>query len=143
MTTSQVMDFLSSDFMPVGAYAGTAPVDGAIDTVLIQSAGAGLPANKTGASALYAPILGDGTGGIVKFETDGSGTLTSIEVEAAGSGYTYGSVALVTGTGSGGLVPMHMAYSPIPLLQLLRQLVELQEVLWKLLFLLQVDMVLI
>ena len=101
MTTSQVMDFLSSDFMPVGAYAGTAPVDGAIDTVLIQSAGAGLPANKTGASALYAPILGDGTGGIVKFETDGSGTLTSIEVEAAGSGYTYGSVALVTGTGSG------------------------------------------
>ena len=58
MTTQQVMDFLSSDFMPVGTYAGPAAVDGAIDTALIASAGSGLPANKTGASSLYAPILG-------------------------------------------------------------------------------------
>ena len=101
MTTQQVMDFLSSDFMPIGTYAGPAAVDGAIDTVLIKDVGLALPANKTGASALYAPILGDGTGGIVKIETDGTGALTSSAVEVAGTGYTYGSVALVTGTGTG------------------------------------------
>ena len=101
MTTQQVMDFLSSDFMPIGTYAGTAAVDGAIDTVLISSAGSALPANKTGASSLYAPILGDGTGGIVKIETDGTGAITSSVIQAAGTGYTYGTVALVTGTGTG------------------------------------------
>ena len=101
MTTQQVMDFLSSDFMPIGTYAGTAAVDGAIDTVLISSAGSGLPANKTGASSLYAPILGDGTGGIVKIETDGTGAITSSVIQDAGTGYTYGTVALVTGTGTG------------------------------------------
>ena len=101
MTTQQVMDFLSSDFMPIGTYAGTTAVDGAIDTALISSAGSGLPANKTGASSLYAPILGDGTGGKVKIETDGSGAITSATIQAAGTGYTYGTVALVTGTGTG------------------------------------------
>ena len=101
MTTQQVMDFLSSDFMPVGTYAGPAAVDGAIDTALIASAGSGLPANKTGASSLYAPILGDGTGGIVKIETDGSGAITSAVIQAGGTGYTYGTVALKTGTGTG------------------------------------------
>ena len=101
MTTQQVMDFLSSDFMPVGTYAGPTAADGAIDTALISSAGSGLPANKTGASSLYAPILGDGTGGIVKIETDGTGAITSAIIQAAGTGYTYGTVALKTGTGTG------------------------------------------
>ena len=101
MTTQQVMDFLSSDFMPIGTYAGPAAVDGAIDTIFVSATGSGLPANKTGASALYAPILGDGTGGIAKFETDGSGTITSAEVHAAGTGYTYAAIALETGTGTG------------------------------------------
>ena len=41
MTTAQVMDFLSSDFMPVGTYAGPAVVDGAIDTLFIKDAGTG------------------------------------------------------------------------------------------------------
>jgi len=101
MTTQQVMDFLSSDFMPIGTYSGPVAVDGAIDTIYVSAAGSGLPANKTGASALYAPILGDGTGGIVKFETDGAGAITSATVHAAGTGYTYASIALVTGTGTG------------------------------------------
>ena len=101
MTTQQVMDFLSSDFMPIGTYAGPAAVDGAIDTVLIKDAGGALPANKTGASALYAPILGDGSGGIVKIETDGTGAISKATVEVAGTGYTYGSVALKSGTGTG------------------------------------------
>lgn len=101
MTTQQVMDFLSSDFMPVAAYSGPTPVAGAIDTLYIAAGGSGLPANKVGASALYAPILGDGTGGIAKIETDGTGALITSSVEVAGTGYTYASIALVTGTGTG------------------------------------------
>lgn len=101
MTTQQVMDFLSSDFMPVSTYAGPTAVNGAIDTLYVKSAGSGLPANKVGASALYAPILGDGTGGVAKIETDGSGTITSAEVFTAGVDYTYATIALETGTGSG------------------------------------------
>lgn len=102
MTTQQVMDFLSSDFMPVSTYAGPTAVNGAIDTLYVKSAGSGLPANKVGVTALYAPILGDGTGGVAKIETDGSGTITSAEVFTAGVDYTYATIALETGTGTGG-----------------------------------------
>ena len=56
--------------------------------------------NKTGASALYGPILGDELV-VAKIETDGTGTITSATVETAGTGYTYASVALATGTGTG------------------------------------------
>lgn len=101
MTTQQVMDFLSSDFMPIAAYSGPAVVDGAIDTLYISATGSGLPANKVGVTALYAPILGDGVGGIAKIETGGTGDIISAEVEVAGTGYTYGSIALETGTGTG------------------------------------------
>ena len=69
--------------------------------MFVKDAGSGLPATKTGASALYAPILGDGTGGVAQIETDGTGTITSATVHTAGTGYTYGSVALETGTGTG------------------------------------------
>ena len=97
MTTQQVMDFLSSDFMPVGTYAGPAAVDGAIDTILISDAGSALPTGST----LYGPILGDGADGIAKITTDGTGAITAAEVQTAGTGYTYGSVALKSGTGTG------------------------------------------
>ena len=97
MTTQQVMDFLSSDFMPVGTYAGPAAVDGAIDTILISDAGSALPTGST----LYGPILGDGADGIAKITTDGTGAITAVEVQTAGTGYTYGTVALKSGTGTG------------------------------------------
>jgi hypothetical protein len=70
-----------------------AAVDGAIDVVTIEDAGSGLPASQT----LYTSIKGDGTGGIVKFVTNGSGTITSAEIEARGSGYTYANVLLGNG----------------------------------------------
>ena len=97
MTTQQVMDFLSSDFMPIGTYAGPAAVDGAIDTILISDAGSGYSIN----TIYYAPILGDGTGGIAKITTEGTGAVDKVEIENPGTGYTYGTVALKTGTGTG------------------------------------------
>ena len=98
--TDDVLKFLSSDFMPIVLPANAsrtavtgAAVAGAIDVVLIENAGSGLPASQT----LYTSIKGDGTGGKVKFVTNGAGTITSAEIEARGSGYTYGNVLLGNG----------------------------------------------
>ena len=98
--TDDVLKFLSSDFMPIvlpanasrTAVAGVA-VAGAADVALIENAGSGLPASQT----LYTAIVGDGTGGKVKFVTNGAGTITSAEIEARGSCYTYGNVLLGNG----------------------------------------------
>jgi len=98
--TDDVLKFLSSDFMPIVLPANAsrtavtgAAVAGAIDVVLVENAGSGLPASQT----LYTSIKGDGTGGKVKFVTNGAGTITSAEIEARGSGYTYGNVLLGNG----------------------------------------------
>ena len=100
MPTDDVLRFLSSDFMPIvlpgnntrTAVAGAA-VAGAIDVVLIEAAGANLPASQT----LYTSIKGDGTGGVVEFATDGSGTITSASIQSRGQDYTYASVLLGNG----------------------------------------------
>ena len=98
--TDDVLKFLSSDFMPIVlstdssrvAVVGQATA-GAIDAVVTEDAGAGLPASQT----LYAGIKGDGSGGVVQFVTNGSGTITSSTVQARGSGYTYANVLLSNG----------------------------------------------
>ena len=98
--TDDVLKFLSSDFLPIVLPANTSrtavvaqAVAGAIDVALIEDAGSGLPTSQT----LYTSIKGDGTGGKVKFSTDGSGTITSAEIEARGTGYTYANVLLGNG----------------------------------------------
>ena len=100
LPTGDVLSFLSSDFMPIvsvgeasRAAVEAAAVDGAVHVAVVKDAGSALPASST----LYTGIHGDGSGGVVKFETDGSGTITSASIEAAGSGYTYGNVILETG----------------------------------------------
>ena len=98
--TDDVLRFLSSDFMPIVLPANAsrtavtaAAVAGACDVVVIEDAGSGLPASQT----LYTSIKGDGTGGIVKFTTNGSGNITSATIQARGSGYTYANVLLGNG----------------------------------------------
>ena len=98
--TDDVLKFLSSDFMPIVLPANASrtgvvgqAVDGAADVVVIENAGCGLPASQT----LYTGIKGDGTGGIVQFVTNGSGTITSAQIQARGSGYTYANVLLTNG----------------------------------------------
>jgi hypothetical protein len=98
--TDDVLRFLSSDFKPIVLPSNTSrstvtasAVAGACDVVLIEDAGSGLPASQT----LYTSIKGDGTGGIVKFTTNGGGNITSASIQARGSGYTYANVLLGNG----------------------------------------------
>ena len=46
---------------------------------------------------VYVPVDGDGTGAIVKITTSAGGAISSAEMYAAGTGYTYGNVRLVNG----------------------------------------------
>ena len=98
--TDDVLKFLSSDFMPIVLPTNASrqtveglAVAGAIDAVVVEDAGAGLPASQT----LYAGIKGDGSNGVVELVTNGAGTITSASVWGRGSGYTYASVPLGNG----------------------------------------------
>ena len=93
LSTADVIAFLSSDFLPMGTYAGTAAVDGAVHIAVITDGGSALPANDE----LFVKVDGDGSGAIVKITTGNANTITSVTMEAIGSGYTYGSVRLVNG----------------------------------------------
>lgn len=98
--TDDVLRFLSSDFMPIVLPANNSRVAvsglaiaGSLDVALIEDAGSNLPASQT----LYTSVKGDGSGAVVKFVTDGSGTITSASIAARGSGYTYANVLLANG----------------------------------------------
>ena len=93
LSTADVIAFLSSDFLPMGTYAGPAAVDGAVHIAVITDGGANMPTNGT----VYAPVDGDGSGAIVKITTSAGGAISSAEMYAAGTGYTYGNVRLVNG----------------------------------------------
>ena len=93
LSTADVIAFLSSDFLPMGTYAGPAAVDGAVHIAVIQDGGANMPTNGT----VYVPVDGDGSGAIVKITTSGAGAISGAEMYAAGTGYTYGNVRLVNG----------------------------------------------
>jgi hypothetical protein len=106
--TDDVLRFLSTNFMPINltgeatrAATEAAAVDGAIDVVLVEDTGSGLP-NGTH----YAPILGDGqvsgTQSVVKIVVT-AGAIESTEVVVKGAGYTYASVALDDGATIGGI----------------------------------------
>ena len=72
------LKFLSSDFLPIVLSTNTSrtgvvaqAVAGACDVALVEDAGSNFLHLKT----LYTSIKGDGTGGVVKFTTNGSGTI--------------------------------------------------------------------
>ena len=93
LSTADVIAFLSSDFLPMGTYAGPAVVDGAVHIAVITDGGSNLPTNDE----LFVKVDGDGSGGIVKITTGAGGAISAVTMEAVGSGYTYGSVRLVDG----------------------------------------------
>jgi len=96
ISTNDVLRFLSTDFIPIVADATVqaGAVNGAISTAVLKAIGSNLPTSQ---ASLYTPIVGDGSGGIVKFGTNSSGNITYAILHTAGSGYTYANVLLSNG----------------------------------------------
>jgi len=101
---SDITKFESTDYMPVpqnwessvenSAVKGNA-VDGSIKIVTITDRGVGLGiANRT---YTQVPINGDGSGAKATIIVDNDSQVESITISNQGSGYTYGSVDLVSG----------------------------------------------
>jgi hypothetical protein len=91
ISTSDVIKFLSTDFMPVSYDAlvqGAAAIDGALYVSVLKDKGSGLPAT------FYAPVIGDGTTQAVVKVTTSGGSITAVEVVGNGAGYTWGEVYL-------------------------------------------------
>ena len=86
LTASEQTNFLSTDFMHVStdSTVAAAAVDGALDTILIKTAGSG-GTNGTHASV---PIRGDGSSGVCSVVVSG-GAVSSVTVTTAGTGYTF------------------------------------------------------
>ena len=86
LTASEQTNFLSTDFMHVStdSTVASAAVDGAIDTVLIKTAGSG----GTNGTHTGVPIRGDGSSGVCTVVVSG-GAVTAVTVTTAGSGYTF------------------------------------------------------
>ena len=86
LTASEQTNFLSTDFMHVStdSTVSSAAVDGAIDTILIKTAGSG----GTNGTHTDVAIRGDGSSGVCSVTVAG-GAVTAVTVTTAGSGYTF------------------------------------------------------
>jgi len=86
LTASEQTNFLSTDFMHVStdSTVSSAAVDGAIDTVLIKTAGSG----GTNGTHTGVAIRGDGSSGECSVTVSG-GAVTAVTVTTAGTGYTF------------------------------------------------------
>ena len=90
LTASEQTNFLSTDFMHVSTdtTVAAAAVDGALDTILIKTAGSS-GTNGTHASV---PIRGDGSSGVCSVTVAG-GAVTAVTVTSVGTGYTFGTIS--------------------------------------------------
>ena len=101
---SDIVKFESTDYIPVPSDWETSTdnaavrdnaVDGSIKVVTISNAGVGIGT----ADAVYTkvPIKGNGSGAECTITIDSSSQVSDVTVSSQGSGYTYGSVDLVSG----------------------------------------------
>ena len=105
LTSSEVANFLTSDYIPVStdSTVSAAATDGAIDSVIV-TAGSGYTDGT-----YYAPVHGDGTssgtssGAIIRITIASNAIVsfgltagTDTTIHAAGSGYTHGTVSLAS-----------------------------------------------
>jgi len=104
LTTTNVQNFLTPDFIPVSITpeSGNALADGRLDIVKITTAGVGQNNSATWAinadrTVTNVPIRGDGTGGLCTVTIGGSGGssggfITAVAVTANGTGYTHANI---------------------------------------------------
>ena len=99
LSTAQVADFLTADFMPVttDSTVSAAAVDGAIRHYKVERGGAGYTVGTYTSVA----INGDGASATVTVVVSG-GAVTSVTSTAAGTGYTFGTcdVDAISGIGT-------------------------------------------
>lgn len=90
VSTADALKFLTNEFIPVrtDSVVAAAAIDGGVHTYKITNAGSGYSD-----ATYYSPLVGDGSGGIVKIVVSG-GAITEASLQAAGSGYTSASVDL-------------------------------------------------
>ena len=105
LTSAETLNFMSSDFIHVStdSTVTAAAVDGALDTILIASAGSSFT-TSSGSTISNIPIRGDGTGGVASV-TIGSGAITAASVTTAGTGYTFAYIRdadIIAATNAGG-----------------------------------------
>lgn len=87
--------FVSTDFAPVkiDSTVSLTAVPGSIDHVVLKSRGAALPTGTW-----YCPVIGDGTGCVVRVVIPSSGgnagKVDIVDLSSVGSGYSYGVVML-------------------------------------------------
>ena len=96
ISISDYVRFVSSDFIPVktDSSVAAAAVDGAINQLVLTNKGSGITNNT-----YYCPILGDGSGAVAKFIVT-SGSVSTVAIQSAGTGYTRGKVILTEGYAS-------------------------------------------
>jgi len=101
LTTSQITDFLTADFMPVttNATVSTAAVDGEIRQYKVERGGAGYTDNSYDITVGGDGVLRSGTAAEVTVVVS-SGAVTSAVVKTAGSKYTFATVTMPAGAGS-------------------------------------------
>ena len=108
---ADVLKFVSTNFVPVKKFTsnpGTedsyytqwlvqaAAVSGTVNRILVVSGGSGYPVSST----FPITVFGDGTGCTATVSTNSSGVITSATVTAIGSGYSWVTFSIPTGTGA-------------------------------------------
>ncbi len=99
ITTSEIQNFLSTDFMPVStdSTVSSAAVDGELSKVAVTTAGSGYN-NGTYTSV---NVYGDGSSGVVTVVVAG-GAVSTVTVTTAGTGYTFANINIDSISGIGG-----------------------------------------
>jgi hypothetical protein len=108
LSTTQVTNFVSTDFMPVSTNStvAAAAVNGALDTVLVAAGGSSYDVSGGGTTGniTAVPIRGDGSGGVATV-TITSGAISGATITTAGTNYTFAYIRnadIIAATNAGG-----------------------------------------
>ena len=100
ITTSEVQNFLTTDFMPVStdSTVSSAAVDGELGKVAVTTAGAGY----TNATYTSVNVYGDGSNGVVTVVVAGGAVSTVTVTSTNETGYTFANINIDSISGIGG-----------------------------------------
>ena len=102
LTTAQITDFLTADFMPVttNSTVSSNAEDGAIRQYKVMRGGAGYTPGSFAASVGGDGVLRGGVQATADITVGSGGDVTACVVDAAGSKYTFGTITMPAGAGS-------------------------------------------